>query len=231
MKLSNINQRGPQFMRRYPIKAILTFFAMCFTSATTLIGSTVLYDNSGSTSTSNMSVSSYFYQAQSFGTGSEVSYLQAVSLGLLANDGTNSPFLVQLYDGLYPGLGSAIATLDGPSNPGTGLISFSLSSPILLNANITYWILARASNSWQSGASYGWKIADEVPSVGIDSGRNMYYADQEHQWVGPTGPGDFVMKVDVVPEPTALVLFSMSSLLLVNTRRRNAEKKIELIEA
>jgi hypothetical protein len=216
-------------MRHYPIKALITLLAACFSCSSPLIGSTVLYDNSGSAWTSNMSVSSYFYQAQSFRTGSEVSYLQAVSLGLLANDGTNSPFLVQLYDGLYPGLGTAIATLDGPSNPGTGLISYSPSSPVFLNADTTYWILARASNASQIGTYYGWRIADEEPSVGIDSGRNMYYADTQHQWVGPTGPGDFVMKVEAVPEPTSLALFALSSSVLVSRRRRPTKKKIEQV--
>lgn len=211
------------------ITAKITFLATAIFSASALNGATVVYDNTGSAWTSNMSVSSYFYQAQSFRTGSEVSYLQSVSLGLLANDGTNSPFLVQLYDGLYPGLGDAIATLDGPSNPGTGLISYFPGSAIQLNANTTYWVLTSASNASQIGTYYGWRIADEEPSVGTDSGRNMYYADTQHQWVGPTGPGDFVMKVETVPEPASTALVAASALLLVSTRTRTTKKHSQAI--
>lgn len=213
------------------IAATITFLATAIFSASTLTGATVVYDNSGSAWTSSMSVSTIFYQAQSFRTGSEGSYLQSVSLGLLANDGTNAPFLVQLYDGLYPGLGDAIATLAGPSNPGTGLIAYSPVSAVQLNADTTYWVLARASNASQIGSYYGWRIADEQPAVGTDSGRNMYYADTQHQWVGPTGPGDFVMKVETVPEPTSTALITASALLLVSTRRRTAKKHGQAIRA
>ena len=168
-----------------------------------------------------MSVSSYFYQAQSFRTGSEASYLHSVYLGLLANDGTNSPFFVQLYDGLYAGLGTPIATLAGPTNPGTGMIAYTPSTLVLLSPETTYWVLARAYGTTTLGSPYGWRIADENPSVGVDSGRNMYYADTTQQWVGPSGPGDFVMTVEVVPEPSVMLLGTISASLFGFTRRRS----------
>lgn len=171
-----------------------------------------------------MSVSSYFYQAQSFRTGSESSYLHTVSLGLLANDGTDAPFFVQLYDGLYAGLGTPIVTLTGPTNPGTGMIAYSPSAPVLLSPDTTYWVLARAYGATASGTYYGWRIADDEPSVGLDSGRNMYYADTTNQWVGPTGPGDFVMTVEVVPEPSVALLGAISAIALCSKRRRQHEK-------
>jgi hypothetical protein len=201
--------------------------AIILTSGTALSAATTIYDNSGSAWTSNMSVSSYFYQAQSFRSGSEVTYLHTVSLGLLANDGTDAPFFVQIYDGLYPGLGTPIATLEGPTNPGAGMIAYSPSSSILLAADTTYWVLARAYGATALGSPYGWRIADEEPTAGIDSGRNMYYADGVNQWVGPTGPGDFVMTVTVIPEPSASLLLALSSLALVTFRRRTKEGRTE----
>lgn len=190
--------------------------------AAPLFGSTVLYDNTASSWTSNMSVSSYFYQAQSFRTGSDAAYLDAVYLGLIANDGTDAPFYVQLYDGLYNGLGAPVATLTGPTRPGTGLIRYTVDFSTLLEADTTYWILARAYGATALGSPYGWTIAEQEPTIGTDSGRNMYYADTVHQWVGPTGPGDFIMKIEVVPEPTTSILMAMGCGLALGGRRRRA---------
>jgi len=163
-----------------------------------------------------MSISSYFYQAQSFRSASTATYLDTVSLGLLANDGTNSPILVRVFDGLYPGIGTPIATLNGPSNPGTGLISYAAISPVLLEADTTYWIVAYAY-----GAAYGWRIADEEPTTGTDSGRRMYGGTWD------AGPGDFVMKVEVIPEISVSALFALSSLSLVCVRRRSQNRITE----
>lgn len=175
-----------------------------------------------------MSVSSYFYQAQSFRSSSEASYLHSISLGLLANDGTNSPFFVQLYDGLYAGLGTTIITLTGPINPGTGMIVYFPSTPVLLSPDTTYWVLARAYGSTSLGSPYGWRIADEDPSVGVDSGRNMYYSDSTNQWVGPSGPGDFIMTVEIVPEPSMAVFGAISAFTLCLMQRRlNAKTQAE----
>jgi hypothetical protein len=195
-------------------------FALCLMTMSRLSGASVIYDNSGSAWTSNMSVSSFFYQAQSFRTGSQASHLYSVSLGLLANDGTDSPFFVQLYEGLYAGLGTPIATLAGPTNPGTGMIAYTPSAQLLLSSDTTYWVLARAYGTTTLGSPYGWRIADEAPSVGVDAGRNMYYADTTQQWVGPSGPGDFVMTVEVVPEPSVMLLGAISASMFGFTRRR-----------
>ena len=111
------------------------------------------------------------------------------------------------------------------------VISYFPGSAIQLNANTTYWVLASASNASQIGTYYGWRIADEEPSVGMDSGRNMYYADTQHQWVGPTGPGDFVMTIQTVPEPTSTALVAASALLLVSTRSKNTRKLRQAIRA
>lgn len=203
-------------------KIILPVLVASLLGAAPLFGTTVLYDNSGSSWTSNMSVSSYFYQAQSFRTGGETVFLDAVYLGLIANDGTDAPFHVQLYDGLHNGLGTPVATLTGSTHPGTGLIPYTPNAPIQLAANTTYWVLARAYGATATGSYYGWRIADQEPATGIDSGRNMYYADTVHQWVGPTGPGDFVMKVEVVPEPTTSILMAMGCGLALGARRMGA---------
>jgi hypothetical protein len=167
-----------------------------------------------------MSVGSYFYQAQSFRTESESTYLHTVSLGLIANDGTDGLFFVQVYDGLYAGLGTPIATLSGPTNPGTGMITYSAIGAVSLAPDTTYWVLARAYGAKDPPTLYGWRIADDVPSVGVDSGRNMYYADTTQQWVGPGGPGDLIMTVEVIPEPSVMLLGVISTSALVFRRRR-----------
>lgn len=201
-------------------KALIVGFAASWISAPALRGAVVVYDNLDSLWTSNMSVSSYFYQAQSFRTGNEDAYLHTISLGLLSNEGVDAPFVVQIYDGLYSGLGTPVTTLTGPTNPGTGLIAYFPAEPVLLAADTTYWVLARAYGATPVGSLYGWRIADLEPSAGMDSGRNMYYADTVHQWVGPTGPGDFVMRVETIPEPAASLLFAGSFLIFVGFRRR-----------
>jgi hypothetical protein len=216
-----------QHMSRFLIPSI-SILVMCLPTGSQALAASVIYDNSGSAWTSNVSVSSYFYQAQSFRTESEPSYLHTVSLGLLANDGTEAPFFVQLFDGLYPGLGTPIATLSGPTNPGTGMITYSTSGSVLLAPDSTYWVLARAYGATDSGTYYGWRIADNDPSVGLDSGRNIYYADTTQQWVGPSGPGDLVMTVEVVPEPSVMLLgVFAASALVVRRRRHHGETQAE----
>lgn len=198
-------------------------FAALLASSGPTYASTILFSNLDSPTTTNISVSQIFYYAQSFTTGSTASVLDSVTLGLTANDGSAAPFLVQVFEGLSPGLGGLVATLNGPSNPGTGNIRFTTTGIIALNPDSTYWVSARAATGYNIEAFYGWRIADAPPSIGSSAGRNMYYADQG-QWVGANGPGDLLMQVDIIPEADTFILVSMSGLFFVASRRRRQSR-------
>ena len=98
--------------------------------------------NLGQPNYSSMPVAASFEQAASFTTGSTSTYLVNVSVRLmtLAN---STPFILTLCSNLGGSPGGTLATLSGNSYPTTlGNYSYSNSTPVVLSANTTYWLVA-----------------------------------------------------------------------------------------
>lgn len=185
--------------------------------------SEIVFDNLSLPDTGkNVSVSGYFYWAQSFWLGTEDRLLEQVSLSLRNDDGASGPFTVQLFDSANSAPHNLIATLIGPLNPGTGVATYTPTDAVTLRANQSYWVSAKAPHDWLNW--YSWLIADGTPTVGDSEGRAIYNVASS-TWENGGYAGELLrLRVEVtpVPEPGQLALLTLAGglLFLVMNRRR-----------
>lgn len=162
-----------------------------------------LYDTLNNSLTDTVWVNPYFMYAQSFTTDSSNCKLESITLGMMGDVARNRDgFFVSLYDatGLAGSPGSLISSpLIGPCNPAFGSNEYFCEQP--LNANTTYWVVARVANG---GGTYGWKTSFEEP-VGSDIGYSENFTF-EPKWSKPDSSVRLNMRVTVTYAPIVTVL-------------------------
>jgi MYXO-CTERM domain-containing protein len=143
--------------------------------------------------------------------------LQAPSTPVLAHawlySGTSSAVGSQLDD-----LGSQIIASTSPTN-----YDFTASGPFPLQANQTYWVVVgpdqAGSLSWLGTNSTtldaGSDAAASIPSSGADSGNSGA------TWFYPNGiAGKFAVNATPAPEPTAVGVLGLATVLMIRRRAR-----------
>ena len=171
------------------------------------------------------------WAATSFGTGTQSWLLQSVTL-LMSAESLGDTAQVDIYTAVlapttdtppFPPTqpGSLYATLTSPVIGTTlGQYTFTPSGSLLLDANSTYWVVLQALSGqviWaypdlgSSGSGIGfqnyWRTSD-------DGGASWNFANND--------TGAFMMRVDAIPEPSTLMLFGTTALLLGLGYRRQA---------
>jgi hypothetical protein len=149
---------------------------LALTIATTVFASEIVFDNlSLPDHGASATVSSSFYWAQSFTTINRDTFFDKVTLDLVNGLGATGNFTVQLCSG---GPGNVVATLSGPANPSTGLVVYTPTNTIILNANANYWISAKSSDA----GGYYWLDANGTPTIGTSNAGNDEYNVGLSQW-------------------------------------------------
>jgi|SRR5579859_1684958 len=147
---------------------------------------------------------------QSFVTSNSIAYFDNVALDIEFGRGTGD-LVVGLYsssgsiDGSLPA--NAIVTLNGsrsPNNSSPALYIYTPSSPIALDANTAYWVVATDVGENPSNPGYAWLQARGAPSVGSHIGTELIGRVFMEGDV-PTFNEPLMMAVNyaVVPEPEA----------------------------
>jgi hypothetical protein len=179
--------------------------ALTFVATSTTFASQLLFDNLTVTNQFSVSVGTGVQQAQGFITGAST-FLERVSLGLRNYGGVSGPFTVQLFSGSASNApGVALATLAGPSEPGTGVAVYTPTNTVILDAGKTYWVVGKANTP--SGQFYDWGLANYPPSVGDGTAATYLTGTPVPGWGGCVcDPHSLALRVEVrQPVISALV--------------------------
>lgn len=144
--------------------------------------------------------------ANSFTTNNQAYLLDAVSIKVFfSNPGGN--FVLSIYDDGTFDPGASIATLIGPTSPGAGTHTYSPGSPVLLDANSTYWVVAEDT---VNAGNYFWTTTGDLSetgpgTIGDYASRSM---DHGQTWSSSTFQSAVLFQVDgtPIPEPNGCLL-------------------------
>lgn len=169
--------------------------------------------------------------AMPFVTGSLGSTLNSVDLNIEGTTGT-APIIVSIFGdsatqpGEFPG--SALEVLSGASSPSLNQIYSYTSSGTSLSASSRYWLVLSTANTGTLDTSYFWHVtedASEISPAGWTIGNGpAAYSSLDGEWIGvtelaSTNSGMFAVNATLVPEPTALGLLGLGSLVALRRRR------------
>ena len=143
--------------------------------------------------------------AVSFTTGNTPNFFVSASINLgLPGDG---PLALSLYNDAAGAPGISLAALSGDSDPaGDAVVTFTNSSPLMLSANTTYWIVA--SSSSDEGIFYNWLVTS---STSLDSGSIWPLGASKYSsgggWSSP--PGGYQLQFSLTVASTNLPAISI----------------------
>ncbi len=174
-----------------------------------------------------------YWAASSFGTGTQSWLLYSVTLFMSASSQTAAQ--VDIYKAVTATVtppstqpGSLYATLTSPAKSGTTLeeYTFTPSGSVSLDANSTYWVVLHALGIQEVEWAYTPVGCTSCGSSDITGGfqNNWRYSDNGGaSWnFANNDTGAFMMRVDAIPEPSTLMLFGATALLLGLGYRRQA---------
>lgn len=176
----------------------------------------------------SVSISSNGLVAQRFITGEnpEGYVLNSVQLLMDATVGMADGFFVSIYGTNRIGMPNEraiIANLSGPAPSVAGVYTFGASG-VTLKASTTYFIVVGATSPQEIGF-YRWRIADSrsYHSVGgWQMSLNQYVSDTARlNWVSVGNrPFQFSLNATAIPEPSALVLVFLGTVVLIYGYRK-----------
>jgi hypothetical protein len=214
-------------------KLIVMFTIGLLTQQVTRAQGTTYLSDLGQISTSGQAAGSDSWLATLFETGSNTSGYVLNSIELAMTDATGNPsgFTVMLYsvnthaDSALPG--SSLGTLDGSLNPSTaGTYTYTDDSNITLSPKSFYFIVLTAGTTIANGA-YDWSftgVNSYNSTGGFIGGGGLYVSSDGSSWNRqsvPSGPfPQFALTATPVPEPSALGLLGLCSLLFLWHRHK-----------
>lgn len=195
----------------YPISA----------KAQAIYAGTLLYNTNQPAFGSFPSVFAGQWLAAPFRTGADSAQLDSVTIAerTFLADGS---FWVSIYsdnNGL-PGTVLSGGELSGPSMPqGWAFQTYSATQVLTLAPSTLYWIVAASDGLAQSGGAYGWAWAQNdnyaSPVNWTSFNYEAFSSDQGGTWTSTSGPLMFAVNGVVVPEPSAMDLALLGSMILL----------------
>lgn len=144
--------------------------------------------------------------AESFTTGNTATHLAKVSVLLANPSGSGQHFQLSLYSDVNGSPGSSLVPLLGnPAPISAGIYSYTNTSPLILSAETTYWIVASSSD-----AAFNASIWYAITSAGLDAGSTWTTGiSKSYNGVGWNAPGLYQQfNITVThPIPPAISIF------------------------
>ncbi|HVU27402.1 MAG TPA: choice-of-anchor R domain-containing protein [Verrucomicrobiae bacterium] len=202
---------------------------VCFGQGTSYLSTLNNPNNGGATP-----VASDQWAAELFQTGTAQSgyFLNSIELSMSEADFKANGFSVSLYSDNSGSPGNYLNTLNGSSNPSSGIYTYNASNFILLPTT-SYWVVVNAGTPYSTGVFYlnctvsftaSYTSSDNWSIPGFPGLSYAISSDGGSSWGMPGYLALFTVNATMVPEPTNLAFIGLGLTFLWTARQSQKNK-------